>query len=123
MIYGDDKYVGRVKAWAKGGTRETQGRRALRRRVGFPEVVERAEQLTGAVAGAWRGEHGGVTKPLILWAARRYAGLTLREIGEHLDGMDYNAVSMAIRRFEARAAQHPSLQKLMKRLEAKTCDV
>jgi len=55
---------------------------------------------------------------LILWAARRYAGPTLREIGEPQDGMDHNAVAMAICRFEVRAPQKP-----MQRLEATTCDV
>jgi len=46
---------------------------------------------------------GDTARPLAMWAARRYCGFTLRKTGVHLGGMDYAAVGMALRRFEAKA--------------------
>ena len=40
-------------------------------------------------------------------AARRYTGLTLKDIGAALDGFNYAAVSMAVRRLESRAPMKP----------------
>ena len=64
------------------------------------EIVEDIcnERYTDFMAG-----HGHSGKPLMLWAARQYCRMTLREIGELAGGMDYNAVSMVIGRFEKRA--------------------
>jgi len=42
-----------------------------------------------------------------MWAARRCAGLTLKDIGAALDGFNYAAVSMAVRRLESRAPMKP----------------
>ena len=55
---------------------------------------------------------------LAMWAARRYTGLTLKDIRAALDGFDYAAVSMAVRSLESRAdealaAQQQTLRKLL----------
>ena len=39
-------------------------------------------------------------RDLALWIARTRGGVTLRELGEKAGGLDYSAVSEAIRRFE-----------------------
>ncbi len=44
-----------------------------------------------------RGDWG---KPMLMWLARRYCGLTLRELGEEMGGMDYAAVCAGIGRFD-----------------------
>ena len=51
-----------------------------------------------------------------MWATRRYGGLTLRETGEALGGLDYAAVSSAIRRLERKAATATSLRKHMQQI-------
>ncbi len=65
--------------------------------------------------GGWHGEWG---RDLVLWVARRQAGLTLRELGLAAGGMDYSAVANAILRLPARAQREPSLQRAMRRLES-----
>ena len=44
---------------------------------------------------------------LAMWAARHCTGLTLKDIGAALDGFDYAAVAMAVRRLESRAPMKP----------------
>jgi chromosomal replication initiation ATPase DnaA len=44
-----------------------------------------------------------------LWLARRYRGLTLAELGDGLGGIDYAAVSVALRRHENRLQQDRDL--------------
>jgi hypothetical protein len=62
---------------------------------------------------------GGWAKPLLLWALRRYSGLSLREIGEAVGGMDYTAVSMAIKRFERKSNNQEYLQESIKIVKKK----
>jgi chromosomal replication initiation ATPase DnaA len=61
-----------------------------------------------------RGDWG---RPLLLWATRKYTGLTLREIGAAAGGMDYTAVAMAVKRFEQKSDSDRALKKLMKKVE------
>ncbi len=51
-----------------------------------------------------------------MWAARHYGGLTLRETGEALGGLDYAAVSIAIKRLERKASSETSLTQRMKQI-------
>ena len=55
--------------------------------------------------------------PKAIWAARRYGGLTLRETGEAVGGLDYAAVSIAIKRLIRQAATNRTLRAQMTRLE------
>ncbi len=59
---------------------------------------------------------------LFLWALRHYRGMTLRELGEAVGGMDYTAVAMAIKRFERKAKKQERLRQLMKRVKI-TCEM
>ena len=91
----------------------------FRKRVGWADLVRSVDEVTSeplATSMKWRGSVG---RGLLLWAARRYGRMTLREIGEAIGGMDYTAVSMAIKRFEARAEQDPNVQSLMDNVSAK----
>jgi chromosomal replication initiation ATPase DnaA len=51
-----------------------------------------------------------------MWAARRHTGLTLREIGAALGGVDYAAVSVAVKRLEARAKRDRPLAALQRQV-------
>ena len=46
------------------------------------------------------GRYGDWGRDLALWLARRHAGMTLKDLGAKAGGMDYSAVSEAVRRFE-----------------------
>ena len=62
-------------------------------------------------------------RPLLLWAARHYTGMTLQEIGMVAGGMDYTAVAMAIKRFEQKATKDAGLKKKMKQITKRMCNV
>ena len=64
----------------------------------------------------YRGRHGDTGAALVMWAARRTTGLTLREIGEAVGGRDYAAVGMAVRRLESRAQAQPLLRRQTQKL-------
>jgi chromosomal replication initiation ATPase DnaA len=88
----------------------------LRRRVGFAEIVRILEQTLGANARERFAQRGGPGRSLAMWAVRRYGGLSLREAGEALGGMDYAAVSVAIKRLKRKAAASPDLREPMERI-------
>jgi REP element-mobilizing transposase RayT len=101
-----------------GGGRETSGKRELRRRVAFGAIVEAVEGVRGQPWGVFGNCRGDWARPLVLWAARRYGGMTLAEIGKAVGGMDYAAVSMAIKRFEQRAAADPQIRRWRDQVES-----
>jgi chromosomal replication initiation ATPase DnaA len=53
---------------------------------------------------------------MALYVARRCTGLTLRQLGQEVGGMDYTAVSMAVKRFEQRLSRQATLRQLTARL-------
>jgi len=87
--------------------REMPEKRVLRKHVGFEDVVAVVERLTGEKWGAFSERHGDKRRDLVLWVARRCTGLTLAELGQKANGMDYAAVTMAVRRFPAILSGEP----------------
>lgn len=65
-------------------------------------ITDLISKIEGGPWDELRGRRGNGLMPLAMWAARRFTGLTLREIGEAAGNKDYSAVSMAIKRFEQR---------------------
>ena len=122
IAIGSEAFIREVKRFAKGGRRETEARRKWRRRVAFDDVVRAIEAVRGESWSALCVRRGDPARPLAMWSARRYCGFTLRETGEHLGGMDYAAVGMALRRFEIKAAKSRELRSQMDSIGA-MCDV
>lgn len=91
--------------------RETHGRKDLRREVTWEEVVKAVETVKGESWEKFGNRYGDWGRDLALWIARRRAGLTLRELGEQAGGMDYSAVSEAIRQFDRKRLENPNVQK------------
>ena len=116
VAIGAAEFVRRIKVAAQGGNRETEGKRELRRLVTFQDVIAAVETLKGEPWEKTVVRHGDWGKPLAMWAARQYGGMTLREVGEQLGGMDYAAVGMAITRFIRKADADRKLQSRMKKL-------
>ncbi len=87
------------KNLARGG-REITRTRELRRRVTFADLLAMVETLRGAKFEDFMPQRGDWARPMLLWAARQYTGMTLREIGAAAGGADYTAVAMTIKRFE-----------------------
>jgi len=61
-------------------------------------------------------QRGGPGRPLVLWAARRFGGMTLREVWQMAGGMDYTTVSMAVNRFEQCASKDQRYLALMQQV-------
>ena len=111
VAVGSETFRERLKTIAKGGGRETAGKRELRRRATIEGVFRAVAEVKGEEWSEVLGKRADWGRPLALWLARRYCGLTLREIGEAAGGMDYAAVSIALKRFEARLETDPELKK------------
>ncbi len=99
---GGAAFIRRIKRMAGDGNRETEARGRLRERIGFSEVVRAVEGVRGEPSEKWMGRHGDWGKWLVLKIARECTGMTLRELGAEVGGMDYAAVCMGLRRFDQR---------------------
>lgn len=114
-VLGSQRYANRIREGLN-PSRETAGQRDLRRRRTFEEVQRIVERLKGEPWAKFRDRQGDWGRDLVLWAARRCTGLTLAQLGEHANGMDYSAVAMAIRRFENRASKDRTLQAIQRQV-------
>ncbi len=113
LAIGSESFLKQVRNLADGGGRETTGKRHLRARVRFEEVVGVVEDMKGEASEAFMGRRGDLGRPLVLWLARRFCGLTLRELGERVGGMDYAAVSVTLKRFEVRVQRNRNLRAML----------
>jgi REP element-mobilizing transposase RayT len=80
--------------------RETCGRGELYRQARWDDIVSAVERVKGEPWSSFVERHADWGRDLALWVASRRCGMRLRELGECAGGMDYSAVSEAIRSFE-----------------------
>ena len=97
--------------------RELAGKRAYRGLVHMEDVIRKVEQEKGEKWETFRDRHGDWGRDLVLWLARRTTGMTLNQIGKHAEGLDYAAVGMALRYFEARCGRDRALMRLRDKLK------
>ncbi len=57
----------------------------------------------------------------MLYLGRRLGRIKLRELGAAAGGLDYAAVSIAVKRFERRVKNEKKLAQLVKQATAKLC--
>ena len=93
------------------------GKHKLRQRITWPEVRAAVERLKGESWGSFADRRGDEGRDLFLWAARRFCGVTLSELGAAI-GSEYAAVSVAIKRLERRAVRDVGLRDLQAKLVA-----
>jgi hypothetical protein len=92
------------------------GKKALRRRIAPETVRSWVETIKGEAWSCFAHRQGDWGCALFLWGAKRYCGLTLRELGEAAGGIQFSAVNKLISRFEQQAKQSLELQHIMQRL-------
>jgi REP-associated tyrosine transposase len=109
VLLGSEEFVRQTKAMLKGNVREQPSLRQLRRRCGLPQVIRVVEQLKAERWERFRDRHADWGRDAVLWLARRHCGMTLRELGQAVGGVDYVTVSTAVRRLERRAARDKRL--------------
>jgi len=113
LAIGSAEFIRRVKELGNeiGLTRETSGKRRLRERITMDQVVEAVSEVRGESWEFLRDRWGDPGKAMVMWLARQYTGLTLKEIGEAVGGKDYAAVAMSVRRIHTRLQQDSVLRK------------
>jgi len=125
LLVGSDRFVDRMKGLLKGDRREQTGLRQVRAK------VLSWKQVTRAVSKVWdteweiaKGSHGSGALAAALYVSRHHSDRSLRELGELAGGMQYPAVTMAIRRLEKRLPVDRTLTKrvnrVLKMLQIKT---
>ncbi len=110
VVLGSERFAERVRDGVR-VVRETQGRRTLARRVTWAEIVTAVERVKGEKWDSFSERHGDWGRDLALWLARKRGGFLLRELGELAGGLDYSAVSEAIRYFERRRLKQPVVKR------------
>ena len=85
-------------------------------RTRFEDVVAEVERLKGERWPEFCERHGDKRRDLVLWVARRCTGLTLVELGRKAGGMDYAAVTMAVRRFPWACKRDKTLARLTEKV-------
>jgi len=112
---GSTEFVEGLKKKAGWGDRETERRGRLRERVRFEDVVKVIEKVRGEPSEQWLQKHGDWGKWMVLRLARRYTGMTLRQLGDQFGDMDYAAVGVGLTRFENRLKKDCSLRSIAAR--------
>jgi hypothetical protein len=103
VAVGGAEFVRRLRAMVAGKSLcGIVGKAALRRRVTWQEVRVAVERMKGEPWDRFADRRGDEGRDLFLWAARRFCGVTLSELGAVV-GAEYAAVSVAIKRLERRA--------------------
>ena len=110
VILGSRQFVDTVQRTLDGSRREQPQRRAMAKRPTWERVVAVVEALRGAPWHRFRDQHGDWGSDLALWLGRRGCGLPLRQLGGKAGGLDYAAVSAAVKRFERRLAREKTLR-------------
>ena len=115
---GSEAFAERVRLAAKGNVRrEWSGRRKLSGLADWGAVIKAVERECGMTWGALCDAHGNGGRELAFWLGRRLCGHSLRELGKRAGGVDYSAVSVAVKRFGQRMAEDSVLMDRCRRLE------
>lgn len=112
---GSEAFRAKVRKMMNPG-REVVKSTDVRQKIRWEDVVRLVEKMTGEAAESFMGRRGSIGRPLALWAARRYGGMTLKTAGAAAGGMDYTAVAMSVKRLVLRACQDKMLNRLMQKM-------
>jgi len=123
LVLGGRELLESIRSKAGGSVREQPQWRALAQRPTWQHVVKAVEELRGQRWQAFRDRHGDWGRDLALYLGRRESGLRLRELGAAVGGVDYAAVSAAIKRFGQRLVREKSLRKSVDALRTKLLNV
>ena len=104
LAIGSDDYIEMVRKLAGDGDRNVDCKKELRAHISWERLTHLAEEVRKEPWSAIRSRRGDVGRAVVFKLARRFCGMTLREIGERDHGTDYAAVSDLIRRYEKRGA-------------------
>ena len=116
IALGSETFVDRMRGLCD-FNRESAGRAVLRRRCGWDDVVKAIESVRGMKWDEFAGVRGDWGRAASYYFTRKYAGMTLAEIGTSAGGVDYAAVSALEKRFEKRLSTDKQLDSFVARVE------
>ena len=117
MLLGPREFVERMKKLLEGDHREQTGiRKAKEGNLNWETITSAISEVWGQDWEVLRAGYGTGALAAALYFGRNYSDRTLRELGQLAGGMQYPAVTMAIRRFGKRLESDKSLAKKVKRL-------
>jgi putative transposase len=120
---GSAAFIRSLRPHWRGQPREVPGLQRLRGLPTWKAALAVVEELRRAPWDQFRDAHGDWGRDLALYLGQRRCGLRLRELGALAGGMDYSAVSVAIRRLEHRAKTDKSVRKLLERANSQLSNV
>ena len=123
LVLGTQQMWEQVRRRVGGPKREQPQARGFGRRLEFAEIVRAVEEFKGEAWGVFRDRHGDWGRDLALYWGRRHGGMRLARLGQEVGGVDYAAVSTAIKRMEKRLQEDKRLNELARRAESKLLKV
>ena len=115
---GGERFARKVRKHLK-VDREICGKKELEKWISFEEMVRIVERLKKAKWESFKEKRGDTGRDLVLWASRKYGGMSLNEVGLKAGGMDYSAVAVSVLRLVRRAKNDRKLRKLMANIAEK----
>lgn len=117
MLLGSDKFVARMKKRLAGNQREqTAIRKAGAGNLNWAAITKAVSKTWGQDWDLLQTAYGNSALGAALYFGRNYSDKTLRELGQLAGGMQYPAVTMAVRRFSKRLETDKALAKKVGRL-------
>ena len=113
MVLGAKSFVERICRGVRGDEKEQPVWRRLAGRPRWEEAVAVVEAMKGQKWEQFRDRHRDWGRDLALYLGRKYCGLSLKELGERVGGLDYRSVSWAVDRFAKRAAKEKELRAVL----------
>jgi putative transposase len=110
FVLGGKELLEGLRRSVAGKRREQPQARSLVVRPAFDDLVKAVERARGQKWERFRDGYGDWGRDLVLYLGRRECGLKLKELGKSAGGMDYAAVSVAVKRFERRLARDSRLR-------------
>jgi len=123
VAVGRREFIERVGRLVKVNKREQPQWKQLARRINFEDVVKAVEYVKGEKREAYWDRRSDWGRDLTLALARKLSGMSLRDLGTAAGGMDYGAVSEAVRRMERRLADDKNLRNIYRQLVAKMLNI
>ncbi|MFN8007443.1 MAG: transposase [Terriglobia bacterium] len=117
VILGDEEFVKDIKAEIEGDGREQPSLRQLEKRPSWEKIVKVVEQLKKEGWERFQDRRGDWGRDLGLYLGRQQGGMGLKELGSCV-GIDYVAVSAALRRFERRLHEDKALARRLRQAES-----
>jgi REP element-mobilizing transposase RayT len=123
VVLGGPVMLENVRGQLKGETREHGGKRTLRGRKSFEEIVAAVARTRGEAWEEFSQRRGDSGREMVWWLARRHCGLTLGQLGEKAGAVDYAAVGMALSRFESKMRASSDLRREATLIEGELLNV